>query len=80
MLTQVTALKRFTLYGESLVHGSPLGALWERCTKRQRQVLERGRYITHTPVAQPDMAPRASSTPRQADGAPKRRGRPRKVV
>ncbi len=79
MLTTVTALKRFTLYGESLQHGSPLGDLWTKCTKRQRQYLERGRYITHTPVATPDMAPRGLTTPRNAGGAPvQRRGRPRK--
>ena len=79
MLTQVTALKRFTLYGEPLVHGSPLGALWTRCTKRQRLVLERGRYITHTPVAVADSPPVSKQTPRNAGGAPvKRRGRPRK--
>lgn len=69
-----TALKEFTLYGSRYQHGSPIpDAVWESCDKRQRVVLERNRFITHTPVAQPDRAPRVSNTPRTADGATSRR-------
>lgn len=76
----VTALKEFTLYGSRYNHGSPIPeAVWDQCDKRQRVVLERNRFITHTPVARPQTAPRVPNTPRTADGAPKR-GRPRKAV
>ena len=74
------AVKEFTLYGSRFQHGSPIpDTLWGRCDKRLRQVLERNRYVTHTPVAQADMPPRRATTPTKSDG-PTRRGRPRKAV
>ncbi len=74
-------LKALTLYGSRYESGSPLpDAAWNQCDKRLRQVLERGRFVTHTPVARPDMAPRPLRTPRNADGPTSKRGRPRKAV
>ena len=74
----MVALKEFTLYGSRFHSGSPIpDTLWGRCNKRQRQVLERNRFVTPTVAA--DSPPVSKQMPRNA-GGPSRRGRPRKAV